>query len=149
MRLSHVQRSAIRAGSPRQWLGARETGVQGNTMVALEQRGLADVREQRRPYRRLVFRLTDAGNALRVDWAIDSATQPVEHTPIRVRCTHCGATAADGTPGGSCHECGLTVEEVCPDCEDGFVILNPEWPAGTRPHREHCGSCGGTGIRSE
>lgn len=109
MRLSDIQKGAVIAGRPDKWLGTREVGVAGNTMQALEWRGLAVVREARRPYRRLVYRLTDAGNALRVEWALAAVGQPVEHVPIRVRCTHCGAEFPDGTVGGSCGACGLEV----------------------------------------
>lgn len=86
----------------------------GSTMVALERKGLAEVAtaadvpalRDRSP--RFVYRLTSAGNALRVEWAIAASTRPVAHEPIRVRCTHCGAEFPDGTPGGSC-SCGMPV----------------------------------------
>lgn len=111
MALSKPQQRAIREGSPTAWLGCRETGIAGDTMAALERRGLAEV-TQENGRGRCLYRLTAAGNALRVEWAIAVATAPVEHTPIRTRCTHCGAEAPDGTPGGACGECGLTVEAV-------------------------------------
>lgn len=106
--LSDAQGYAIRAGRPDQWLGTRETGVMGSTMDALERRGLAEVRVTPR---RFLYRLTSRGNELRVEWLL-AALGPVEHTPIRVRCTHCGHEAPDGTPGGSCHVCGLAVEAI-------------------------------------
>lgn len=61
MTLTDVQARAVEVGSAARWLGARETGVQGNTMVALQQKGLAEQREERKPYRRFVYRLTKAG----------------------------------------------------------------------------------------
>lgn len=64
MRLTATQRRAVVAGST-QWRGAREAGVLGNTMVALADRGLADVRWKDRPYRRMTYRLTPAGVELR------------------------------------------------------------------------------------
>ena len=33
----------------------------------------------------------------------------------------------------------------CPDCVDGWRVLNPEWPLGTKPYREMCGTCSGEG----
>lgn len=114
---SAAQRYAVRAGSPRTWLGTREVGVMGSTMVALERKGLAVVKPAREVPAlrdrslRFVYQLTPAGNALRVGWAIDEAAKPVEHVPVPVRCTHCGAEYPDGTPGGSC-SCGLPVEAV-------------------------------------
>lgn len=61
MRLSDAQKDALRVGSSERWLGALEVNVTGSTMVALERRGLAKVRERRKPYRRFVYRLTPAG----------------------------------------------------------------------------------------
>jgi hypothetical protein len=116
MRLNPIQKRAINVGSPRVWLGCAEVQVDGTTMDALARRGLAevrlagDVRATGNP-RRFVYKLTAAGNELRVDWAINEAARPVEHTPIRVRCTHCSEEFPDGTPGGSCR-CGLPVEAV-------------------------------------
>lgn len=112
MRLSDAQSYGVRCGDPRVWLGTLETGVQGSTMQALERKRLAVVRSVKRPYVRLVYRLTTLGNELRVEWAIDEASRPPAHTPIRVRCTHCSAEFPDGTPGGSCGACGLTVEAI-------------------------------------
>jgi hypothetical protein len=65
VRLSETQKAAVLDGSGTRWLGTRETGVRGNTMYALAQRQLAEVREAERPYRRFVFRLTAAGVAKR------------------------------------------------------------------------------------
>lgn len=111
-RLTEPQRHAIRVGSPRQWLGTREVGVSGDTMDALARKGLAEVRRAQKPYPRHIYRLTQEGNELRIEWRLVSLAEPVEHTPVRVRCTHCGTEFADGTPGGSCGACGLTVVEV-------------------------------------
>jgi DNA-binding PadR family transcriptional regulator len=112
MRLSEVQKRAIRVGSPTRWLGHREIGVPGDTMTALERRGLAEVKTQDR---RMVYRLTEAGNALRVDWAIDSLWQPSDHTPVATWCPECGDHQPDSTPGGRC-ACG---GEVIRKLEDG------------------------------
>ena len=109
MRLTGQQRHAIRVGRPAQWLGHRETGVEGSTMVALQRRGLADVQTSDR---RFVYRLTQDGNALRLQWAPAALEQPVAHQPIRVRCVHCGAEFPDGTHGGSCGDCGQLVEAI-------------------------------------
>ncbi|MCA1571088.1 MAG: hypothetical protein LC798_12345 [Chloroflexi bacterium] len=112
MRLSVAQRAAVRAGSPANWHGCRETDVRGDVMSALARRGLAEVRQEHDGHGRFLYRLTPAGNALRVEWAMDRLAAPVAHTPIRVRCTHCAAEFGDGTPGGSCGRCGLTVEAI-------------------------------------
>lgn len=111
-RLNDVQRRAIRVGSRSVMLGRKEVRVEGSTMVALERRGLATVETTDKPYRRMVYRLTAAGNELRVQWLLAEQEQPVAHTPVAVRCTHCGAEYPDGTPGGSCGACGLEVEAV-------------------------------------
>jgi hypothetical protein len=62
--MTDQQKTAIVKGSRTRWLGARETDVMGSTMVALERRGLADVRQTPR---RFVYRLTDAGAAKRAE----------------------------------------------------------------------------------
>lgn len=61
MKLSEAQKNALRVGSPYYWRGAREVRVSGDTMAALERRGLAEVREEQKPYRRCVYRLTNDG----------------------------------------------------------------------------------------
>lgn len=109
MKLTPAQARGIDRGRATAWAGARETGVPGDTMAALERRGLAEVRHDGR---RCLYRLTAEGNALRVDRAIEVATEPVEHVPVRTRCTHCGDVQEDSTDGGSCGRCGLTVEAV-------------------------------------
>jgi hypothetical protein len=137
MRLSVAQRDAVIAGSPAHWYGCRETGVRGDVMSALDRRGLAEVRREHEHDGRCLYRLTPAGNTLRVRWALDHLTEPVDHTPIRVRCTHCAAEFGDGTPGGSCGRCGLTVE----------VIETPPAPGGVRYVLESVGEQGRYGVR--
>lgn len=109
MRLSEAQRFGIRNGRD-YWQACRDSGTNGTTMDALARRGLAEVQRDANG-RGMEYRLTPAGNALRVEWAIARASRPVEHTPVRVRCTHCGEEFPDGTPGGSC-SCGAVVEAV-------------------------------------
>jgi hypothetical protein len=110
MRLTKVQQEAVRAGSPTVWLGTREAGVMGSTMEALRRKGLAEVQWTSKPYRRLVYRLNDAGNRRRLAMALEEETTVVAHTPIAVRCTFCGWEFHDGTSGGSCGRCGQAVE---------------------------------------
>ena len=47
------------------WVGALESGVAGNTAVALEDRGVIELREGKAgaPYKRLIYRPTLAGYA--------------------------------------------------------------------------------------
>ena len=58
VRLSATQKHAIEVGSRLHFAGAREVGVMGNTMLALEERGLAYVQHDGR---RHIYRLTEAG----------------------------------------------------------------------------------------
>lgn len=67
MRLTKIQREALKLGRVDRWLGAAEVGVQGNTMQALAGRGLAEVRRVVWPHERLVYRLTSEGAAARHD----------------------------------------------------------------------------------
>lgn len=106
MKLSPQQERAIRRGSPKLWLACAQNGVRGDTMDALERRGLAEVSRRGRA---MTYRLTAAGAALRAEWAIDEATTQAVHVPVPVRCTHCGQRYPDGTDGGSCGACGLEV----------------------------------------
>jgi hypothetical protein len=68
--LSPHQRDALRLGSGIRWLGTREIGVTGSTMVSLQRRRLADVRYESD---RMVFRLTPAGIDKRDEIAADTA----------------------------------------------------------------------------
>ena len=70
--LSWTQRAALAVGSRTHWRGFRETGVAGNTQQSLANLGLAEVRWAKSKnlrgtaiYRRLVYRLTDAGSTER------------------------------------------------------------------------------------
>lgn len=47
--------------APGEYAGARDGAGEGSTLAALERRGLADVTTTRRPYRRVVARLTPLG----------------------------------------------------------------------------------------
>lgn len=69
-RLSERQVYAVKVGGA-SWQGARESGVTGDTMAALERRGLAEVRQEKTrsdgtPYGRCLYRLTNAGAELRL-----------------------------------------------------------------------------------
>lgn len=115
MRLSDVQKRAIRRGYTA-WQGHRESGVSGDTMAALERRGLAEVRSVRDPYVRCIYRLTAAGDALRCSWARDD--EPVERVPVAGVCDFCGAhwpdIACQGQRCGTCQTGGVyssTVKE--------------------------------------
>lgn len=41
--------------------------------------------------------------------------------------------------GGLCERC----RRICPDCTNGEIVLNPDWPSGTEPYSEKCSTCGG------
>lgn len=82
MTLSAQQRLALEVGSLTRWLGTREVGVMGSTMVGLERRGLAEVStagDLGLGYtgpgspRRMLYRLTPAGVAL--DLELNAATR--------------------------------------------------------------------------
>jgi len=43
-----------------------------------------------------------------------------------------------------------STREPCPgECEDGWVILNPEWPNGDLAHRERCPYLGDEEYRAD
>lgn len=138
LRLSMAQKRAILLGSGLHYAGCREVGVSGATMIALRERGLAVIRTEHRPYRRMTYRLTEAGEGLRVAWedvererqvatgftgeplhasAVELMLRehpPIEHERIAVHCDHCGWDFDDGTGGGSCGRCGQVVRAVVP-----------------------------------
>lgn len=60
-RLTESQVRALELLEPNQWRGVREGGPPGNTLHALEERGLVVTRVAVEPYRHMVGRLTPAG----------------------------------------------------------------------------------------
>ncbi len=69
--MTAAELEAVRSGSSTHFLGARENWVRGDTMRRLERGGLADVITERRPHRRLVYRLTDEGGMMRAQMLIE------------------------------------------------------------------------------
>lgn len=70
MRLSPTQKDALRKARPDRWSGASTNGVQGNTQIALHDRGLADLRIVNRRGRVLV----EAPAGTRLDTYVGSNT---------------------------------------------------------------------------
>lgn len=92
-RLSDVQRRALYRLSPRDWRGNIEADVGGSTLEALERKGLARTAVVKRPHRRHVARLTDAGvrlareldlDALERRWRAGVETGRVGQTGVRL-----------------------------------------------------------------
>lgn len=71
-RLSEAQRRALLRLSPRDWRGTLEVGVEGSTLQALDRKGLAKIALVKRPHRRIVGRLTDAGARLARELDLDA-----------------------------------------------------------------------------
>ena len=72
MRLSPTQKRALGALRPDRALGLKETGVAGDTIVALHSRGLVHFEWTDKPYRRIVGTLSPAGVAKRDELGIES-----------------------------------------------------------------------------
>lgn len=110
MRFTDRQRAALIHGTG-EWTGAKETGILGSTMIALRDRGLAEVSTTRRPHRRMVYRLTEDGLRARAGLLLDGYGLPPPGERITVQCPHCGWLG-----------CGVYVVGArCTSCETGFV----------------------------
>lgn len=70
-RLSPAQRRALELMSAERFDGARELGIRGDTIVALERAGLVKAALTRSPHKRIVGRLTPAGVRERFDLKLD------------------------------------------------------------------------------
>lgn len=135
LRMSVAQKRAVLLGSSTSFATCRQNGTSGTTMEALMSRGLARVERRRRPWPHMAYRLTEAGADLKFRWEeeqkarsagfipkplaeqaaavmIDALYPPVEYERVKVRCEFCGWEFDDGTDGGGCGRCGMTVRAV-------------------------------------